>query len=65
MNTSPELPPLMELLETRIQEGTQRTKNRVREHAGHGWTQIGRCRSIILMECPCGWLGWLPRGSVN
>lgn len=56
--------PLMERIEREVLEGKQRNKNRKREHAGHGWHQIGRCRSIVLMECPCNWLGWMPREDI-
>lgn len=58
------MPPLMERIERTIIEDKQRAKNRVREHAAHGWMQIGRCRSIVLMECPCSWLGWMPGESI-
>jgi hypothetical protein len=41
----------------------QRSKNRTREHAGHGWSQSdGGSVDIsgrVLMQCPCGWFGWI------
>jgi hypothetical protein len=49
---------------------SQRTKNRIKEHAGHGWKEIDKSphfnfngrfvNEAILFECPCGWIGWLP-----
>lgn len=51
-----------------------RTRNRLREHKDHGWTAIGEIdRNIpglpegkkILLECPCGWLGWILEKELN
>lgn len=58
------MPPLMERIERTILEDRKRAQNRKREHAFHGWTQIEQCRHIVLMECPCGWLGWMPVDSI-
>lgn len=55
---------LMDRIEREVLEGRQRTKNRCREHADHGWHQIGRWDIIVLMECPCGWVGWLPAAAI-
>lgn len=44
-----------------VLQGKQRTKNRKREHAGHGWKVIGELETVILMDCPCGWVGWIPK----
>lgn len=48
---------------------SQRTKNRLREHADHDWQLIqeGRMKFInefepaLLFDCPCGWVGWIPK----
>lgn len=57
---------VMDRIEKDVLQGKQRTKNRVREHAGHGWTQEGRWTgNIVLMCCPCGWLGWLPTDAIK
>jgi hypothetical protein len=44
----------------------QRDKNRIREHAGHGWEEVRREEFVpclngpgILMKCPCDWVGWI------
>lgn len=44
---------------------SQRTKNRLREHKDHGWVEINRRGGLILFECPCGWLGWLPADEID
>lgn len=60
------MPPLMQRIEREVLEGKQRTKNRTREHADHGW-KVSRDfpdLAIVFMDCPCGWCGWLPREGV-
>lgn len=57
------MPPLMQRIAREVIEGKQRAKNRTREHAHHGWLPIRDFPelSIQLMDCPCGWVGWLPK----
>lgn len=42
---------------------THRTRNRIAEHAPHGWYRSAQSAAVIagmvLCECPCGWLGWI------
>lgn len=62
------MPPLMQRIEGEVLKGKQRTKNRIREHAHHGW-EIERNLeglSIVFMRCPapCSWSGWMPRAEV-
>lgn len=59
------MPPLMERIEREVLSGKQRTKNRLREHRDHDWVEIRRCLHIALMDCPCGWTGWLPCESID
>lgn len=51
----------------------QRDKNRLREHGpdavGHGWKQketpaLGG-ENNVLMECPCGWTGWVNKDVLS
>lgn len=56
------MPPLMKRIEREVLEGKQRARNRTREHADHGWTVLRDFERIVLMDCPCGWTGWMPKG---
>lgn len=45
---------------------TQRTKNRIREHADHSWGVIRTDPKLgQLFDCTCGWIGWLPIEEVK
>lgn len=60
------MPPLMQRIEREVLEGKQRAKNRKHEHAGHGWAilrDFGNLK-IALMDCPCGWTGWMPKDDI-
>lgn len=43
----------------------QRSKNRGREHAQHGWIEdkgVAKSSAFpghVFMRCPCGWFGWV------
>lgn len=56
------MPGLMQRITREVLEGKQRAKNRTREHADHGWVVMRDCDMIVLMNCPCGWIGWMPKG---
>lgn len=60
------MPPLMKRIEREVLEGKQRTKNRKHEHANHGWTILRDFDDlkIVLMNCPCGWWGWMPKEDI-
>lgn len=60
------MPPLMQRIEREVLENKQRAKNRTREHADHGWVAMrDDCGpAIVLMNCPCGWIGWMPKAGV-
>lgn len=44
----------------------RRSQNRKSEHSSHGWADTGKTSELqpgrVLMECPCGWLGWVDEG---
>lgn len=52
-----------------------RTKNRIREHANHGWRIIDNSPHMsfdgvfvgeaVLLDCPCGWTGWIPKKELS
>ena len=54
----------MQRIEREVTEGKQRAKNRKREHANHGWKVIREINTIVLMDCPCGWCGWMTKDSI-
>lgn len=54
----------MQRIEHEVLEGRQRFKNRQREHSGHGWVPIRELDTVTLMDCPCGWCGWIPKDSI-
>lgn len=56
------MPPLMQRIAQEVLQGKQRAKNRTREHADHGWKVIREFDTIELRDCPCGWIGWMPKG---
>lgn len=56
---------LFQRLEKDVMTQKQRTKNRIREHAHHGWTELRTFERIVLMNCPCGWVGWIPKEGYN
>jgi len=43
----------------------QRSKNRYKEHASHGWVVVPGFSSLQPKKenrkCPCGWFGWVDR----
>ena len=55
------MPSLMKRIVREVLEGKQRAKNRKREHAEHGWKVINELETVNLMDCPCGWTGWMPK----
>lgn len=42
-----------------IMNNLVRVKNRIREHTPHGWVQVDQQDGFLLMDCPCGWIGWI------
>ena len=49
---------------------TSREKNRRREHEDHGWVLSDQALveskdGDVLVECPCGWLGWISREAAE
>lgn len=48
---------------------THRSRNRLAEHGPHGWVETSRThvmrRNMRLMECPCGWLGWVDVDAID
>lgn len=59
------MPSLMQRIVREVLEGKQRAKNRIREHSHHGWKEIKQLETVVLMECPCGWVGWIPKENKN
>lgn len=43
----------------------QRSRNRQKEHAKHGWVVVDITSALQpmreLKRCPCGWFGWVDR----
>lgn len=56
------MPGLMQRIINEVLEGKQRARNRTREHSDHGWKITQELETVNLMECPCGWVGWMPKG---
>lgn len=58
------MPSHMKRLIKEVLEGKQRAKNRKHEHADHGWKVIKELETVNLINCPCGWVGWMPKESI-